>query len=169
MRYHLRLGRAMGSTDTSHRNEPAGRVWWIPLAAVSALAVVVALVTAVILGQRDQEPSAAAAPLTSRIGLAARAAFVALGSDADEFENARAELLQAFDAREEEMPEETRATVAQNLEIIEGQIAAISVELGRDPDNRRLARLLAVAYQRELELLQRAAALRTRGGATDDS
>jgi len=160
----------MGSTDTSHRDDLARRDWWIPLAAVSALAVAVALAAALILGQQDREPSAAAAPLTSRIGLAARAALVALGSDAEEFESARAELLDVFDARRQEMPEETRTTVAKNLEIIEGQIAAISEELGRDPGNQRLARLLAAAYQRELELLQRAAALPIRGvGISDHS
>ena len=59
--------------------------------------------------------------------------------------------------------------MTENLEIIEIQIAAISDELGRDPDNQRLARLLAQAYQKELELLQRAAALPTIGGAVDDS
>jgi len=159
----------MGSTGTSQRDDLAGRDWWIPVAAVSALLVVVALAAAVILGQRGREPAETAAPLTSRIGLAARAALVALGSDADEFEKARTELLHAFDTRGQEMPEETRTTVERNLEIIEAQIAAISEELGRDPDNQRLARLLAAAYQRELELLQRAAALPTMGGATDDS
>lgn len=159
----------MGSTDPLHRDDLDRRDWWIPLAVASALLVVVALAAAVLLGQRGGEPAEATPPLTSRIGLAARAALVALGSDAEEFESARAELLQVFDARGQEMPEETRTTVAENLEIIEGQIAAISEELGRDPDNQRLARLLAAAYQRELELLQRAAALPTLGGATDDS
>ncbi len=70
-----------------------------------------------------------------------------------------AELLQVLDARSEELPRETRDTVSENLEIIGVQIAAISEELSRDPDNQRLARLLAAAYQQELELLQKAAAL----------
>jgi hypothetical protein len=107
--------------------------------------------------------------LSSRISLAARAALVALGSDEEEFETARAELLAVLDARSDDLPRETRATVNENLEIIEVQIAAISEELSRDPDNQRLARLLAVAYQRELELLQKAAALPSLEGTTEDS
>lgn len=160
----------MGSTHETHRDDFTGRDWWMPLAAGSALVVVLALAAALILGQRGQEHAAATAPLASRIGLAARAALVALGSDAEEFETARAELLHVFDTRGGGLPEETRTTVAENLEIIEGQIAAISEELGRDPDNQRLARLLAVAYRREIELLQRANALPTfRNPASDDS
>jgi len=59
------------------------------------------------------------------------------------------------------MPGTSHETVVSNLEIIEAEIEAISEALARDPDNRRLAELLAEAYQRELELLQRAAALPT--------
>ena len=99
------------------------------------------------------------APLSSRLGLAAQAALVALGSDEAEFEAARAELLQVFDARRGDLDDETHETVTENLEIIEAQIAAISDELARDPNNARLARLLAEAYQDELDLLQRAASL----------
>jgi hypothetical protein len=144
---------------------PTGQIrandsWWFPVAVTSAGLVVIALVAAVFLGQRDAAPvEETAAPLTSRIGLAARAALVALGSDEAEFAAAREELLSVFDARREELPEETREAVLENLQIIEGQIEAISEELSRDPDNPRLARLLAAAYQRELELLQRVAGL----------
>lgn len=160
----------MGSTNEDHRDDLAGRDWWISLTAGSALVVVLALAAALILGQRGQAPAEPTAPLTSRIGLAARAALVALGSEAEEFETARAELLHVFDTRGGDLAEETRITVAENLKIIEAQIAAISEELERDPDNQRLARLLAAAYQRELELLQRANALPTfRSSATNDS
>ena len=159
----------MGSKNTGHHDDISNRDWWIPLTVGSVAVVVLALAAAVFLGQQGQETPAVAAPLVSRIGLAARAALVALGSDADDFEAARAELLQVFDTRGNNLPAETRDTVTENLEIIEIQIAAISAELGRDPDNQRLARLLADAYQKELELLQRAAALPTIGGPVDDS
>lgn len=139
--------------DLAHRD------WWIPLAVGSGIVVVLALVAAVFLGQQGSDRQASSAPLSSRISLAARAALVALGSDEAEFETARTELLEVLDARSDDLPEETRTTVTENLQIIEAQIAAISEELSRDPDNQRLARLLAAAYQRELELLQRAAAL----------
>jgi hypothetical protein len=92
---------------------------------------------------------------------------VALGSDETEFETARAELLEVLDARGESLPADTRSTVTENLEIIESQIEAISQELERDPENQRLAKLLAAAYQRELELLQHAAALPSAQPDTD--
>ena len=136
--------------------------WWLPLAVASAALVVVALGAAIFLGERGAETTRpSAAPLASRIGLAAKAALVALGSDESEFETARAELLEVLEARRDVLPEDAHRTVTENLTIIETQIAAISEELARDPDNPRLARLLADAYQEELELLQRAAALPT--------
>ena len=141
----------MKSKKMGHHDDISNRDWWIPLTVGSVGVVVIALTAAVFLGQRGQEDPAVAAPLASRIGLAARA-----------------ELLQVFDARGNHLSAETRDTVTENLEIIAVQIAAISEELGRDPDNQRLARLLAEAYQKELELLQRAAALPTTGGAVDD-
>jgi len=153
----------MRSKKMSHHDDIGKRDWWIPLTTGSLTVVVLALAAAVFLGQSGQEPPVTAAPLASRIGLAARAALVALGSDAEDFEAARAELLQVFDTRGSDLPTETRDTVTENLEIIEIQIAAISEELGRNPDNQRLARLLAEAYQKELELLQLAAALPNMG------
>lgn len=143
--------------------------WWIPLAVGSGIVVTLALAAAIFLGYRGEDRREAPAALSSRISLAARAALVALGSNEEEFESARAELLQVLDARSDQLPQETRNTVNENLEIIEVQIAAISEELSRDPDNQRLARLLAAAYQRELELLQHAAALPTFGIPGKDS
>jgi hypothetical protein len=141
----------------------------LPLALVSAVVVVVALAAALFLGQPAEEVGEPQARLSSRIGLAARAALVALGSDEEEFEAARTELLEVLDARSGALPEDTRTTFSENLEIIEAHIAAISEELTKDPDNQRLARMLAAAYQRELELLQKAAALPEFGEPTEDS
>jgi hypothetical protein len=140
-------------------NDATQREWWMPLAVVSGLLVVLSIAAALLLGPRGGVVEAPSAPLTSRIGLAARAALVALGSSEEEFEAARTELMEAFDARGPSMSDDTRNTLAENLEIIDAHIAAISEELSRDPDNPRLARLLAAAYQKELELLQKAAAL----------
>ncbi len=152
-----------------HQADPAKGGWWIPLAVGSGLVVALALMAALLLGQRGEVRQDNAAPLSSRISLAARTALVALGSNEEEFETARAELLQVLDARGEELQPETRNTVDENLAIIEAQIAAISEELSRDPKNQRLARLLAAAYQRELELLQKAAALPGFQGTAEDS
>jgi len=159
----------MTSEDFFRGDDPARDSWWFPVAVTAAGLVAIALAAAVFLGQHGSIEEQSTAPLASRIGLAARAALAALGSDEIEFEAARTELLEVIDARREELPEETRATVAENLQIIETQIAAISVELSRDPDNPRLARLLAAAYQRELELLQRAAALPGLSRSEDES
>ncbi len=150
-------------------DDPEKPEWWLPLAVGSGLVVAVALAAAVFFGQPVEEREETAAPLTSRIGLAARTALLALGSDEDDFERARAELLAVLDARGASLPRETRTTVDENLEIIAAQIAAISEELSRDPDNQRLARLLAEAYQRELELLQKAAAIPGIEGGFEDS
>lgn len=143
--------------------EPAhGSSWWVPMAIASGLLVAAAIAAALLFGERGGAPQQATPPpLTSRISLAAKAALVALGSDEVEFESARSELLAILEARRDEMPGTSHETVVSNLEIIEAEIEAISEALARDPDNRRLAELLAEAYQRELELLQRAAALPT--------
>ncbi|HSN57339.1 MAG TPA: hypothetical protein VLT32_21910 [Candidatus Sulfomarinibacteraceae bacterium] len=135
------------------------REWWIKLAVAAGVIVTVAILAAILLGERGAATAPTPAPLSSRIGLAARAALVALGSSEEELEAARADLLGVFDARSGDLPEEGRAALVESLAIIEGQIAAISDELTRDPDNTRLARLLAEAYRRELELLQMAAGL----------
>lgn len=141
--------------------EPARGNWWLPLALVSGGLVALALAAAVFLGVSADEAEPSAPPLRSRLGLAAQAALVALGSDASDFETAREELLSVLADRRDRMPADAHATVTENLEIIGAQITAISDELSRDPDNPRLARLLAEAHQRELELLQTAAALPT--------
>lgn len=159
----------MATPQRAPNNELTKAEWWIPLAVGSGLVVALALVAAVFLGRPAAEQPEPSAPLSSRIGLAARAALVALGSDEEEFELARAELLEVLDARKADLPEEAQTTVTENLEIIAVQIAAISEELSRDPENQRLARLLAAAYQRELELLQKVAALPGMDGKSEDS
>jgi len=159
----------MAPTRTGPGSDIAKAEWWIPLAVGSGLVVALALVAAIFLGRPAEQNPEPSAPLSSRIGLAARAALVALGSDEEEFESARAELLEVLDARSADLPEEAHTTVTENLEIIAVQIAAISEELSRDPENQRLARLLAAAYQRELELLQKAAALPGMDGASEGS
>lgn len=159
----------MESTPRGRNGDLANADWWIPLAVGSGVVVALALVAAVFLGSPAKEHPEPVAPLSSRIGLAARAALVALGSDEREFESARAELLEVLDARSADLPEDAHAAVTENLGIIAVQIAAISEELARDPNNQRLARLLAAAYQRELELLQKAAALPGINGKTEGS
>ncbi|MGD8440073.1 MAG: hypothetical protein PVG53_06030 [Holophagae bacterium] len=136
-----------------------GGAWWVPVTIVAGLVVVAALVVAVVLAPDEVDNDGSSVPLPSRVGLAARAALVVLGSDEKEFEAARAELLSVLDARRDRLPEGAHTTVSENLEVIEAQINAISEELERLPDDPRLTRLLADAYRQELELLQMAASL----------
>ena len=67
----------MRSEKMDHHDDIVKRDWWIPLTVGSVVVVVLALAAALFLGQRGQEDPAAATPLVSRIGLAARAALVA--------------------------------------------------------------------------------------------
>jgi hypothetical protein len=135
----------------------------------SAVVVVLALTAAVFFSVPAEDAVDSPPPLRSRIGVAAKAALAAMGSDEEGFEAAREELLKVIEARRENLPGDSHATVTENLEIIESQIAAISDELSRDPDNPRLARILAEAYQREIELLQMAAALPSVPAPADES
>jgi hypothetical protein len=139
------------------------------VAGAAGVAVAFAIALAVVLRPPADEQPESSAGLGSRVGLAARAALVALGSDEREFEAAREELLAVLDARRDRLPVGADQTVADNLEVIQAEIVAISEELERDPGNPRLARLLAEAYQRELELLQLAAALPIMDAPTDES
>lgn len=158
----------MGRQKFQDDDEVRRRGWWLPLAIASAVVVVVALAAAVFFSVPAEEATQAAVPLRSRIGLAARAALVAIGSDEEDFETARAELMKIVETRRENLPGNSHTTVTENLEIIESQISAISDELSRDPDNPHLAKMLAEAYQREIELLQTAAALPTIPAPTDE-
>ncbi len=158
----------MNRQEFRNDGDPERRGWWFPLAMVSAVLVVVALAAAVFFSVPAEEATQAAVPLRSRIGLAARAALVAIGSDEEDFETARAELMKVIEIRRENLPGNSHTTITENLEIIESQISAISDELSRDPDNSHLAKMLAEAYQREIELLQTAAALPTVPAPTDE-
>jgi len=159
----------MDLQNDGHGGRRGGGAWWFPVTVVAGLAVAAALVVAVVFGPSDVEQGDPAVPLTSRVGLAAKAALVALGSDQQEFEAARAELVAVFDARRDRMPEGVPRTVSDNLDVIEAQIIAISAALERSPDDPRLARMLADAYRRELELLQLAAALPVADGPVEGS
>ncbi len=159
----------MDFQHVGHGPPQGGGEWWVPVTIVAGLVVAAALVVALVLVPDQVDNDGSSVPLTSRVGLAARAALVALGSDEKEFEAARSELLAVLDARRDRWPEGAHSTVSENLEVIEAQINAISKELERSPDDARLARLLADAYRRELELLQMAASLPVADEPVDDS
>jgi hypothetical protein len=57
------------------------------------------------------------------------------------------------------------ATIQENLGVVDGAIVELARALERDPDNPRLARLLAGACRKELELLRQATELPATFGA----
>lgn len=69
-----------------------------------------------------------------------------------EYGAARAEFLQALEAREAALPGDTLATVRENLAVIDGAVEEIRLALDADPANLGLMELLVAARGRELAL-----------------
>ncbi len=94
-------------------------------------------------------------------------ALGALGRSEADFLAARDELLAALESRRHELSPATLTTVESNLGVIDGAIVDLARALERDPDNPRLARLLAAACRKELELLRQATSLPAGSGPVD--
>jgi len=94
-------------------------------------------------------------------------ALGALGRSEADFLAARDELLAALESRRHEIAPATLFTVESNLGVIDGAIVDLARALERDPDNPRLARLLAAACRKELELLRQATSLPGGSGPVD--
>lgn len=80
-------------------------------------------------------------------------AVVLANMEAD-YAQARESLLEALDARKEELPEELVATIEENLNIIENAVVDIHRALEESPENPELERMLHAAYRSEMTLLQ---------------
>lgn len=102
-------------------------------------------------------------PLLDAVG----GALGALGRSEADFLSARDELLAALENRRHELSPATLTTVESNLGVIDGAIVDLARALERDPDNPRLARLLAAACRKELELLRQATSLPAGSGPVD--
>ncbi len=124
----------------------------VQLAAAAALVIVSSGVTAYLVRQR---PVPTPVPRSAEPGAVRAALRPAQAS----FRSARATLLDALEQRRSSLDPETLRVVDQNLAIIDAAIARITGALERNPDNRELAQLLAGAYRREIDLLERAAEL----------
>ncbi|MCU0302722.1 MAG: zf-HC2 domain-containing protein [Thermoanaerobaculales bacterium] len=81
------------------------------------------------------------------------------GGAADELERARDLLRAGLERRRDELSPETWAVVMDNMAVIDEAIARIETALADDPEDGRLNRQLALAYRRQIDLLQRASRL----------
>ncbi|MFP6582155.1 MAG: zf-HC2 domain-containing protein [Candidatus Hydrogenedentota bacterium] len=121
---------------------------WAPLVAVAALILVVASL-------QSFGPDTATDPVTKET-------TVAIANTPDEeivaleaqYADARTTLMQALEARKQELPEDLVATIEENLNIIENAVVDINRALAENPENPELERMLHAAYQSEVSLLQ---------------
>jgi anti-sigma factor RsiW len=133
--------------------------WGAP-ALVAAAAAVVAVVSAVSLS-RGTGPSAAPSPLGAGTAIPAAAGGEGLAQAEAEYERAAAALMTAVEQRRAALSPETVAAVEENVRAIDGALAQIRAALRDNPDDRRLAYLLASTHQRKVEVLRRVVRLST--------
>jgi hypothetical protein len=124
-------------------------------AGVVVLAVCAAVWLAPAVPRAPDAGDAETRPLLGAVG----DALGALGRSEADFLAARDELLAALESRRHELSPAMLSTVEANLGVIDGAIVDLARALERDPDNPRLARLLAAACRKELELLRQATSL----------
>ena len=132
--------------------DPGGSRWWLWLGVGAGLLVAVLLVIAI--GTGEWQPDRIGGR-NGAVSQAVRLALQAMGTDPDEAAVLRRELLAAFERRDDRMPAPATASVRESIAILDAQIEEIARALERNPDDRRLARMLADAYRQELEMLRR--------------
>lgn len=129
----------------------AGNARHLWLAAAAAAILVVSVTIAYMAGFQTAELQTASTLSTSPSIV--RAAYGSLSTD---LEQARIQLRTSLDQRRDELSPETWAVVMDNLVVIDDAIVKIETALADNPDDGRLNRQLAVAYRRQIDLLQRA-------------
>lgn len=121
---------------------------WAPMVAVAALILVVASL-------QSFGPNSATDPIAKENpSLSANAPDEKIVALEAQYSDARTTLMQALDARKQELPEELVATIEENLNIIENAVVDINRALTENPGNPELERMLHAAYQSEVSLLQ---------------
>lgn len=130
------------------RSRSAWSVW---MGTAAAAAMLGAVLTGMLAQPRGGggRPAEPAAPTT----------VASVGPGASELERARAALLHALEQRRGTLSDETLAVVLDAAGVIDRSIAAIGGALEQHPGDAGLARRLVVAYQQEIQLLQRATRL----------
>jgi hypothetical protein len=115
---------------------------WRGLAAAAVLAL-----AALWWGRGGWRPAPAPTP---SVGSALSVSF---GQEKD-YDRAAAELLAALDARRDALTPEARARVDESLRVIAEALAAIRLELAKDPGDPSLNHLLLSVHQRRIEVLR---------------
>lgn len=150
------------------RAGPRGGRWWRGVALAAGAAIVTALTVGVLMAPAGPEMPAEA-PSSEQGGLdgIAADAMTTLGLDSGRFLGLRRELQAAFERRRDQLPPEASSSVDESLALLDRNIAELSAALERDPGNPELARLLASAYRRQVEMLRTVDRLGTAVGRGD--
>ena len=135
-----------------HPTTSTSRRLWMAAAAAAILAVSVSL--AYIAGLERGRPQTAEVPPMNSSYM--QAAYDGLATD---LELVRDQLRASLDQRQDELSPETWSVVMDNLVVIDDAIGRIETALADNPNDGRLNRQLAVAYRRQIDLLQRATRL----------
>lgn len=135
----------------SFERQSTGSARYLWMAAAAAAVLVVSVSIAYMAGlQRAELQTASTAAMNPSI---VKAAYGSLSTD---LEQAREQLRTSLDQRRDELSPETWEVVMDNLLVIDDAIVKIETALADNPDDGRLNRQLAVAYRRQIDLLQRA-------------
>lgn len=145
------------AVDEKGERRTGRTAWHAGLAAALVLVVAGAgLVASLML-----RPAAVDRPGETRMNAEApvRATGAGRGEGLDEasraFLEAKRALRAAFDRQQGALSPRTVRKVEENLKIIEEAVAEIQAELGKDPGNPQLERMLVAAQQREVALLRK--------------
>jgi hypothetical protein len=126
----------------------------LAMAAAAAAVLVAAVSVAYLTGLRQSQPQIAHESPVNPSYLTV--AYTDVDTDLSQ---ARDQLRARLEQRREELSPETWSVVVENLEVIDDAIARIEVAIEENPDDGNLNRRLAVAYLRQIDLLQRATRL----------
>jgi predicted anti-sigma-YlaC factor YlaD len=129
--------------------------WPQALGAAAALLMAVAVVIGLVVAPGEAPLDVVEAPPSAPTTVAS----AALDGGQAEVDSVRARLHAVFLERREQLSPETAAVVNGSLKVLEASIQGLKSAVDANPDNPRLVRMLADAYQREINLLRQATRL----------
>jgi hypothetical protein len=88
---------------------------------------------------------------------------------ADQYLDARKQLVNVLETRRDDIPPETLKVVEENLTVIASAVSDIEVALAKNPRSPKLERMLYTAYRNEVDLLQQAVQLADESAASNDA